>query len=194
MSTAATVCSFHVVFLVFYGFSMPCPFPVNSLPIPTHLSTNKQLTDIHHPNPLMCSCDFEVLHSCRFVVCEHSFPFAVQMEKHVCRWTHLWDHCASSSGLGSSQCDVEKEKPAKDVARDSQDNKSQAMTQSRQSGLSTIFQFLFLMHTPQINNKASWDLMSQEVKFAPLVILVTIPPLAYDDNAVWIAVDQLFPR
>lgn len=105
-------------------------------------------------------------------------------EKHVCRWTHLWDHCASSSGLGSSQCDVEKEKPAKDVARDSQDNKSQAMTQSRQSGLSTIFQFLFLMHTPQINNKASWDLMSQEVKFAPLVILVTIPPLAYDDNAL----------
>lgn len=73
---------------------------------------------------------------------------------------------------------------AKDVARDSQDNKSQAMTQSRQSGLSTIFQFLFLMHKPQINNKASWDLMSQAVKFAPLVILVTIPPLAYDDNAV----------
>lgn len=36
--------------------------------------------------------------------------------------------------------------------------------------------------------------MSQAVKFAPLVILVTIPPLAYDDNAVWIAVDQLFPR
>lgn len=58
-----------------------------------------------------------------------------------------------------------------------------AMTQSRQSGLSTIFRFLFLMHKPQINNKASWDLMSQAVKYAPLVILVTIPPLAYDDNA-----------
>lgn len=78
-----------VVFLVFYGSSMPCPFPVNSLPIPTHLSTNKQLTDIHHPHPVMCSCDFKVLNSCRFVVCEESFPFTVQMKNtyahgHIC--------------------------------------------------------------------------------------------------------------